>query len=174
MNPRHLVCSTNRSKSITIIAAMARNRAIGFAGELPWHLPGELQHFKQTTMGKPIVMGRKTWESIGRALPGRQNIVVTRNPDYRADGCLIVRSLAEAVEKSDGDEVMIIGGGQLYEQALSQAARMILTLVDCEPEADTWFPGWSEDEWREINRRSQPANEHNHMAYEVVEFVRTG
>ena len=89
-------------KAMTIIAAMARNRAIGFEGGMPWHLPGELRHFKETTWGKPIVMGRKTWESIGRVLPGRQNIVVTRNGGYLAKGCLVVQSLPLALEKAKG------------------------------------------------------------------------
>ena len=159
-------------KTITIIAAMARNRAIGLAGAMPWHLPGELKHFKETTMGKPIVMGRKTWESIGRALPGRQNIVVTRNPQYAADGCLVVQSLALAVKQAQGNEIMIIGGGELYRQALTGASRMVLTLVDCSPEADTWFPEWNEDEWSEIGRRSQAIDEHNELTYEVVELIR--
>jgi dihydrofolate reductase len=101
-------------KRIIIIAAMARNRAIGRDGAMPWHLPRELKHFKETTMGKPIVMGRRTWESIGRPLPGRQNIVVTRNPSFRADGCEAAESLAAAVDLARGEEVMIIGGGQLY------------------------------------------------------------
>ena len=100
-------------KRITLIAAMGRNRAIGLEGAMPWHLPRELRHFKETTMGKPIVMGRKTWESIGRVLPGRQNIVVTRNPDYVAEGCDVTGSLEGAVARASGREVMIIGGGQL-------------------------------------------------------------
>ena len=159
-------------KTITLIAAMARNRAIGLKGKMPWHLPGELKHFKATTMGKAIVMGRKTWESIGRALPGRQNIVVTRNPKYRAENCLVVSSLDEALQRAISDEIMIIGGGQLYQQALSLAHRMILTRVDCEPEADTWFPPWSQQDWREVSRRSQPADDRNEYAFEVVELVR--
>ena len=162
----------SKAKTMTIIAAMARNRAIGLDGDMPWHLPGELKNFKQTTMGKPIVMGRKTWESIGRALPGRQNIVVTRNPAYLAEGCTVVRSLEEALEKAAGDELMIIGGGELYRQALPQAGRMILTLVECEPSADTWFPEWNKSEWREIRRRLQPVTENNALAYEVVELER--
>jgi len=160
------------SRDITIIAAMARNRAIGMAGAMPWHLPRELKHFKARTMGKPIVMGRKTWESIGRALPGRQNIVVTRNPDYHAESCQIVRSLGEAMKYAQGDEVMIIGGGQLYTEALPFATRMILTLVNVEPEADTWFPAWNEVDWREISRRYEQADENNEYAYEVVELLR--
>ena len=123
-------------------------------------------------MGKPIVMGRKTWESIGRALPGRQNIVVTRNRDYRAEGCLVVQSLPLAIERAEGDEIMVIGGGQLYRQALPTANRMVLTLVDCTPAADTWFPEWNESEWTEISRRSQAIDENNELAYEVVELIR--
>jgi dihydrofolate reductase len=159
-------------KTITIIAAMARNRAIGLAGAMPWRLPGELRHFKETTMGKPIVMGRKTWESIGRALPGRQNIVVTRNRDYRAENCLVVQSLPLAIEGAEEGEIMIIGGGQLYRQALPVADRMVLTLVDCAPAADTWFPEWNESEWTEISRRSQAVDENNELAYVIVELVR--
>jgi dihydrofolate reductase len=159
-------------KSIIIVAAMARNRAIGLEGAMPWHLPGELQHFKKITMGKPIVMGRKTWESIGRPLPGRQNIVITRNPEYRAIGCDVVRSLDEALRVADGREIMIVGGGQLYAQALPLADRIILTLVECEPEADTWFPSWSDDEWREVSRVLHPADEKNDYAFEIVELVK--
>lgn len=159
-------------KTITIIAAMARNRAIGLAGSMPWRLPGELRHFKAATMGKPIVMGRKTWESIGRALPGRQNIVVSRNREYRAEGCLVVQSLLLAIERAEGEEIMVIGGGELYRQALPEADRMVLTLVECAPAADTWFPEWNENDWSEISRRLQPADEINELAFEVVELVR--
>lgn len=159
-------------KNITIIAAMARNRAIGMDGDMPWHLPGELKHFKQTTMGKPILMGRKTWESIGRALPGRQNIVVTSNPSCEAPGCDLAGSLQEAIDLADGKEIMIIGGGQLYRQALASADRMILTLVDCAPEADTWFPEWDESGWTRVSRRKEPADENNPHSYEVTEWVR--
>jgi dihydrofolate reductase len=157
---------------ITIIAAMARNRAIGLAGAMPWRLPGELRHFKETTMGKPIVMGRKTWESIGRALPGRQNIVVTRNRGYRAENCLVVQSLSLAIEGAEGDEILVIGGGQLYRQALPAVDRMVLTLVDCAPAADTWFPEWNESEWTEISRRSQVIDENNELAFEIIELIR--
>jgi dihydrofolate reductase len=162
----------HQGRKITIIAAMARNRAIGLNGDMPWHLPGELKHFKETTMGKPIVMGRKTWESIGRPLPGRQNIVVTSNRSLRARGCDVVGSLDEAVRMAGGEEVMIIGGGQLYTQALAVSDRMILTLVDCEPEADTWFPEWQSNDWRRISLRSESADEQNPYNYQVLEWVR--
>jgi dihydrofolate reductase len=161
-----------KGKSITLIAAMARNRAIGVDGGMPWHLPGELQHFKAATMGKPIVMGRKTWESIGRPLPGRQNIVVTRNAEFRAAGCDIAASLDEALALASGPEVMIIGGGQLYAQALPDADRMLLTRVDCEPGADTWFPPWDPGDWRVVGRRRERSDERNPLSYEVLELVR--
>ena len=161
-----------QGKKITLVAAMARNRAIGLDGAMPWHLPRELRHFKETTFGKPIVMGRKTWESIGRVLPGRQNIVVTRNPDYQAAGCDVVDSLESAAETAAGDEVMMIGGGQLYAEALPFADRMVLTLVECEPEADTWFPAWNDGEWREVASREEAPDEENPHAYRVVELER--
>jgi len=162
-----------RAKSrLSLVCAMDSNRLIGKANALPWHLPAELKHFKQTTMGKPIVMGRKTWETIGRALPGRQNIVVTRNRAYRVEGCTVVQSFEEAMDKAVGEEVMIIGGGQLYRQALPLADRLILTLVDCEPEADTWFPEWQHSEWRQTSLRSESADERNPYAYQVIEWIR--
>lgn len=161
-----------QGKVITIIAAMARNRAIGRHGRLPWHLPRELRHFKETTMGKPIVMGRRTWESIGRALPGRQNLVLSRDPAFRADDCDVVRSLDEAITRATGDEVMIIGGGQLYRESLPHTDRMILTLVDCETSADTWFPDWAESDWRRAVLRTEFADDINAFGYQVIELTR--
>jgi dihydrofolate reductase len=162
-----------QGKHIVLIAAMARNRAIGHDGQMPWHLPRELKHFKETTMGRPIVMGRRTWESIGRALPGRQNIVVTRNTAYRAEGCDVVASLEQAVEVARGSEVMIIGGGQLYAESLPFADRMVLTVVDCAPEADTWFPEWNAGDWRETVVREERADESNPLDYRLIELTRT-
>lgn len=159
-------------KRITLVAALARNRAIGRNGELPWHLPRELGHFKETTMGKPIVMGRRTWESIGRALPGRQNIVVTRNGSFEAPGCDVADSLERAVEVARGGEVMVIGGGELYAAALPHADRMILTEVDCEPEADAWFPEWTAGEWETRVLRTERADERNPLDYRVIELTR--
>lgn len=151
---------------------MATNRAIGLDGRMPWHLPGELKHFKEATMGKPIVMGRKTWESIGRALPGRQNIIVTRNQSFSAEGCDVAASLEEALEIACGDEVMIIGGGQLYQQALPMACRILLTVVELEPEADTWFPDWDQSSWQVIHSREVSGDEVNLHTYQVLEWVR--
>ena len=160
------------NRTLCIVAAMGRNRAIGKDGGMPWHLPGELQHFKRTTMGKPIAMGRKTFQSIGRALPGRQNLVISRNPGFRAEGCQVVPSLVEAIEAAEGPELMIIGGGQLYQLALPLASRMVLTLVDCEPEADTWFPAWDQALWQQVHSERVAADERNPLGFEITEWQR--
>lgn len=159
-------------KTITLIAAMGKNRAIGLDGKMPWHLPAELQHFKKVTMGKTIVMGRKTWQSIGRPLPGRQNIVISRNPDFKAQGADVVSSLEAALEISNVDEIMVIGGGQLYELALPLARRMVLTMIDIEPQADTWFPAWDGIGWQQTSERDFPADDSNPLAYRIVEWER--
>jgi dihydrofolate reductase len=160
------------NKRLTLIAAMGKNRAIGLDGRMPWHLPAELQHFKKATMGKAIVMGRKTWQAIGRPLPGRQNIVVSRNPDFHAEGVDLANSLDDAIAMSESDEVMIIGGGQLYALALPSAQRMVLTLIDIEPEADTWFPEWDEREWTQESERHFPVDDDNKLAYRIIELLR--
>ena len=158
---------------ITLIAAMGKNRAIGLDGKMPWHLPAELQHFKQATMGKAILMGRKTWQSIGRPLPGRQNIVISRDPGFVAGGADVVNSLEAALEISQVDEIMVIGGGQLYELALPLAQHMILTLIDIEPDADTWFPLWDKEEWQKTHERQFKVDDQNALAYRIVELTRT-
>ena len=160
------------NKKLTLIAAMGKNRAIGLAGRMPWHLPAELQHFKKATMGKAIVMGRKTWQAIGRPLPGRQNIVVSRNPDFQAEGVELAGSLDEAVRISESDEVMVIGGGQLYALGQPLAQRMILTLIDIEAEADTWFPEWDELEWLQTSEKHFPIDDKNKLAYRIIELSR--
>ena len=139
---------------------------------MPWHLPAELQHFKKTTMGKSIVMGRKTWQAIGRPLPGRQNIVISRNPGYLASGVELVGSLADAIEISETDEIMLIGGGQLYALALPHAQRMVLTLIDIETEADTWFPEWDDKEWSQTSEEHFPIDDNNKLAYRIIELSR--
>ena len=151
---------------------MGKNRAIGLDGRMPWHLPAELQHFKQATMGKAIVMGRKTWQAIGRSLPGRQNIVVSRNPGFEAPGADVSGSLEGAIELSESTEIMVIGGGQLYALALPLAQRMILTLIDLEPVADTFFPEWREDQWETTGDRSFAADDNNKHAYRIIELSR--
>jgi dihydrofolate reductase len=152
---------------------MANNRAIGFDGGMPWHLPSELAHFKETTMGKAILMGRKTWQSIGRALPGRQNIVLTRSANLNAPGCDVVQTLEQALEIATSEEVMVIGGGELYRLALPMATKMVLTLIELETSADTWFPDWQANEWQEMSRRSFLADKRNPLSYEIVELIRS-
>ena len=129
------------SKRLTLVAAMGRNRAIGLDGRMPWHLPGELQHFKRVTMGKAVIMGRKTWESIGRPLPGRQNIVITRAAGYQAPGCDVVGSPDEAIAAAgDVEEIMVIGGSEIYALFLARADRLYLTRVHAAIDGDAFFP----------------------------------
>jgi dihydrofolate reductase len=158
--------------TLCIVAAMGRNLAIGKDGRMPWHLPAELQHFKRTTLGKPVAMGRKTYEAIGRPLPGRQNLVISRNPAYQAPGCQVVASLVEAVHAAEGTELMVIGGGELYRQALPLASRMVLTMIDIEPEADTWFPQWDASEWQMLSSQRFAADAANPLDYEINEWQR--
>ena len=159
-------------KTLTLIAAMGSKRAIGLDGTMPWHLPAELQHFKQATMGKTIVMGRKTWQSIGRPLPDRQNIVISRNPALVLDGAGLATSLTAAIEMATADEIMVIGGGQLYTLALPLARRMLLTLIDIDPPADTWFPAWDDDEWEQAEVGQVQADESGDLAYRIIEYTR--
>lgn len=137
---------------LSIIAAIARNGVIGRGNALPWHLPADLRHFKTVTMGRPVIMGRRTHESIGRPLPGRLNIVVSRNPDFRAEGCTVVASLADALQAASGAaEVFVVGGAQLYAEALPRADRLYLTRVEAEVEGDTWFPAFDAGAWRTVS-----------------------
>jgi len=161
-------------KKITLIAALGRNREIGLDGRMPWHLPADLQHFKRTTMGKAILMGRKTWQAIGRPLPGRQNIVITRNPRFEAAGADVCTSLTAAQDISRSGEIMVIGGGQLYAHALPLAQRMVLTLIDIQPDADTWFPEWQDRQWRQTAEQCFQADGENGLAYRIVELERVG
>ena len=144
---------------------MARNRVNGRDGALPWHIPADLRHFKTVTMGKPIVMGRKTFESIGRPLPGRKNIVVTRRPDFEVSGVSVVHNLeaaeALATETAQGDgqtEIMIIGGGEIYALALPRVGRIYLTEVQTDASGDTVFPALDPAAWRECSREHYSAD----------------
>ena len=132
-----------------MIAAMAQDRVIGKDNKMPWHLPEELAYFKKVTMGKPIVMGRNTFESIGRPLPGRQNIVVSRNPDLTIDGVDVVNSVEQAIEVAQQcDELMIIGGAMLYEHMLPKADILYLTQIDLQAEGDAYFPDYTQYQWK--------------------------
>ena len=147
---------------VSIIAAMDRNHLIGNNNQLPWHLPADFAHFKSVTMGKPVVMGRKTFESIGKPLPGRTNIVLSRNPDTRFEGVLCVSRFKDAVAAvPDAEEIMIIGGSTIYEMLLPQVNRMYLTYVDAGFEGDAWFPAFKESDWQEKETVTRPADEKN-------------
>ena len=157
---------------ISLIAAMANNRVIGKDNEMPWHLPADLAHFKAVTLGKPIIMGRKTYESIGRPLPGRKNIVISRNNSYTLEGCETVSSLEKAMELvSDVEELMIIGGGYLYSQTLSQADRLYLTFIDLDVDGDTQFPEFEHLELKEVKREKHLKDEKNPYDYQFVDFA---
>lgn len=158
---------------IALVVAVAHNGVIGGNNQLLWHLPADLKHFKQITTGHVVIMGRKTHESIGRALPNRQNVVISRQAGYQAEGCVVVGSLDEALQTLAPDATAyVIGGGQIYQQALPIAHKIYLTEVKHTVEGDTFFPALSPDEWREISRISHSADEKNPYAYDFVEYVK--
>lgn len=149
-----------------MIAAMAQDRVIGLNGSMPWHLPADFAYFKKSTMGCPIIMGRKTFDSIGKPLPGRRNIVLTRSSGLAIDGCDVVTSLSEALALvSHEDEVFVIGGQQLYEQALPLAQRLYLTHIKVMLEGDTCFPDYSSYSWKQLRIDEFPADEKNIYPY---------
>jgi dihydrofolate reductase len=151
---------------LSLIAAVSKNNVLGNDNKLLWHLPADLKYFKNTTSGKTIIMGRKTYESIGRALPNRRNIVVTRQKDFTAEGCEIFNSLQQAVQECEHEkEVFIIGGGEIYRQALPEADRIYLTRVYEHFEGDTTFPEFSLSEWRLTSYTKHHADEKNAFDY---------
>lgn len=153
---------------ISAIVAMAKNRVIGRANDIPWYLPADLKYFKKTTLNHHIVMGRKCFESIGRPLPKRTNIVITRNPFFIASGCIITHNLEEAVgiAKANGEtEVFIIGGGQIYDIAMPHIDRLYLTEVDLEVDGDVFFPELAMDEWQVVSEEKHQADEKNEFDY---------
>ncbi|HAS50304.1 MAG TPA: type 3 dihydrofolate reductase [Gammaproteobacteria bacterium] len=158
---------------LTLIAALAHNRVIGMNNHLPWHLPADLRFFKQTTMGKPLLMGRRTWESIGRPLPGRRMIVLTSNPACSAPGCTVAHSLAEALATADPvPEIMVIGGATLYAQTLPLAIRLYLTVVQADLPGDVWFPEWNPADWRLDWENAHPADADHAWPYRFQRWER--
>ena len=161
---------------ISLIVATAKNGIIGSNNQMPWHLPADFAYFKRITLGHPVIMGRKTFEAIGRALPGRRNIVVSRNPYFRADGAEVATSLEAAISACQlphaSEEIFVIGGATLYAQALSRADRLYITEVDATPEGDTLFPSRDPNLWREIARERQEADARNVYAMQFVVFER--
>jgi len=159
--------------NLSLIWAMDSNRLIGRDNALPWHLPADLAFFKRSTLGKPILMGRKTYQSIGRPLPGRQNIVITRDPGFSAAGCDIATGIDAALRLSaNAEEVMLIGGASLYEQAIGRASRLYITRIHGQFEGDTWFPEFNLDDWNIESRENFDADQANPYPYSMVKYVR--
>ena len=150
--------------TITVLAAVGANLVIGRAGDMPWHLPQDLAHFKATTMGHTMVMGRKTYDSIGRALPGRRTIVITRQPGWHAPSVEVAHSLPEALALAGPADVFVVGGSDVYQQAMPFADQMLLTEIEQSPEGDAFFPAFSPDDWRETAREA-----HNGFAFVTYE-----
>ena len=158
-------------QNLSIIVAIANNQVIGNNNELIWHIPEDLKRFKVLTMGHHIIMGRKTWESIGRPLPGRISVVVTRNPDYQAEGCIIASSLEQALNLSSSDsQIFVIGGGELYRQAMPLTSRLYVTQIDQAFDGDTLFPTIEPELW-DVEKKEEPA-EKDGLRYSFVNYVR--
>lgn len=164
--------AASRSR-VALIVAMSRNRVIGRGNAIPWRIPAELARFKSLTMGHHIVMGRKTWDSIGRLLPGRTTIVLSRNPDFRVEGALTARSLDEALALAAGDpEVFVIGGEEVFRLALPRADRIYLTTVDVEVEGDTFMPPFDPSAWRLVAHEAHPADAANPLPWVLETYDR--
>ena len=158
---------------ISIIAALAENRVIGNGNALPWRLPNDLRRFRRLTTGHAVIMGRKNYESIGKPLPGRRNIVITRQPDYAAPGCRMAHSLEEALAAAGDDpEIFVIGGAEVYAQALPRARRLYLTLVHGAVAGDVLFPQLDWSEWTELDRERHEPDDQHAYAYSFVTFER--
>lgn len=157
---------------LAVIAAVARNGVIGQNNQLPWRLPEDLSRFKALTMGHHIIMGRKTYESLGRLLPGRTTVIVSRNPHYAVDGAIVVNSLEKALAACEGDDQpYMIGGAELYRQALPLAQRLYLTRIEQDYEGDAWFPEYEVTEWKEIAR--QACTSSTGLEYSFVDYIRS-
>jgi dihydrofolate reductase len=164
---------------IALIAAVARNRVIGRDNQLLWRIKPDLRHFRDLTVGKPVIMGRKTFESIGRPLPGRDNIVLTRDTTFETQGIFVVRTLEEAFVKaselgksSGAKEIMIAGGGNIYAQTMDRADRLYITEVDLTPDGDAIFPEIVRKKWKEIRRDERPRGAGDDAAYAFVDYER--
>ena len=161
---------------VSLIVAMDENGLIGAEGGMPWHLPNDLRHFKKTTLNKPILMGRLTHESIGRALPGRENLILSRDCKYTAPGCRTVTSVddAQRLLHNQSEEIVIIGGAQIYALALPLVQRMYLTRIHDVFEGDTWFPHFELEAWEQVSSLHQPADAKNSHAHSFIELRRRG
>ncbi|HVT84567.1 MAG TPA: type 3 dihydrofolate reductase [Chitinophagaceae bacterium] len=153
---------------ISLIVAAANNNVIGKNGQMPWHQANDMRYFKNITWGMPVIMGRKTFQALGKALPGRKNIVITRQQDWKPEGVIIVKNLDDALfvtRETDAKEVMVIGGGEIYRLAFEKADRIYLTRIKAEPDGDTYFPQLDTKEWRLVSSNDHEADEKNQYAY---------
>ncbi len=158
---------------VSLIAAMAENRVIGKRGGLPWRLPADLRFFRETTWGHPVIMGRRTWESVGKPLRGRRNIVVSRRKDFAAEGVEVADSLDAALRLvAEEPEIFVVGGAQLYAAALPRADRIYLTVIHREFEGDTWFPEFEGPDWRLVAREDRPADAENPYPFSFLLYER--
>tara|TARA_B100001250_G_scaffold393390_1_gene396132 strand:- start:1386 stop:1889 length:504 start_codon:yes stop_codon:yes gene_type:complete len=165
---------------LALIVAVAQNRVIGRDNKLPWYLPNDLKYFKQTTLGKPVIMGRKTYESIGKPLPGRTNIVITRQAGYQPEGVKVVGTVEDAIKVAESvclidgqDEAMVMGGAEIYGLTLPHCERLYLTEVHADVEGDAWFPEYEKSEWKEVTREDFKAEGPNPFDYSFVVYERT-
>lgn len=157
---------------ISIIVATDKNGAIGKDNALLWHLPNDLKRFKAITSGHPVIMGRKTYESIGKPLPNRQNVIISNNKNYKADGCEVVHSLKEAIELCKGSDIYIIGGGTIYKEAMHIADKLYLTLVDIELDADTYLENFNLDQWMLEHSEEHLADKKHQYNYQFLDYVK--
>lgn len=164
---------------LVLVAAVARNGAIGARGQLLWRLGSDMRRFRAITMGKPVIMGRKTWDSVGRPLPGREIVVLSRDPAYRADGARTASDIADAIETAEGLarasgalEIIVAGGAEIYRQTISAARRLRLTEVDLAPAADAFFPPFDEALWREVAKEANPGGEGDEAPFAFVDYER--
>ena len=158
---------------VSVVAALAKNRVIGIGNRLPWRLPEDLAHFKALTLGHPVLMGRKTFESLGRPLPGRNNIVISRNPAFHPAGCIVANSVPDALALCEGaDEVFFIGGAELYAQAIPLADRLYLTEVDIEAVGDAWFPDYDRSAFSEVSREPHTGQKGDALRFDFVLYQR--
>ncbi len=159
--------------NLSIIVALSENNVVGINNQLPWHLSADLKRVKALTMGHHLIMGRKTFESIGRPLPGRTNVIITRNKDFKAEGCVTVSSLIEALEKAKDDtEAFIFGGGEVFREGLPKVNKIYMTRIHRNFEGDTHFPELKSEEWKEISREDFNADEKNNYNYSFIDLVR--
>lgn len=158
---------------VSLVVAVAENRVIGAHGRLPWHLPADLRHFRRLTLDHPVIMGRRTYESIGRPLPRRRNIVVSRDSAFPAPGCILAASLEDALARcGEGEEAMVIGGAGIYSAALPMAQRIHLTRVHARPAGDTYFPELAPEAWHESSREEHPPDADNEYAMSFLTLER--